>query len=116
MTEPKSFEEAYSDPKWINAINNEISALEKLKTFSIVPKPHNIKEIHGKWVFKYKEAENLYKARLVAKGFTQKYGKDYLETIRLFLIFALNHNLLIKQFDVKTAFLNGTISETLYIR
>ncbi|RDY01871.1 Copia protein, partial [Mucuna pruriens] len=57
-----------------------------------------------------------YKARLVAKGFTQKEGINYKET------FSLNYNdivdhfdLELHQMDVKNAFLNGDIDETIYI-
>ena len=87
------------------------------------------KAIGNKWVFKIKCNENgeisKFKARLVAQGFSQRYGVDYDEvfapvvkqaTIRTLLTIAGENNLLVKQFDFKTAFLNGDIKETIYMK
>ncbi|OIS96284.1 hypothetical protein A4A49_58530, partial [Nicotiana attenuata] len=40
IVEPKSFLEASRDPKWVEAMKAEISALEENNTWSIVPLPH----------------------------------------------------------------------------
>ena len=64
-----------------------------------------------------------FKARLVAKGYTQKEGIDYDETflpiamlksicILLSIAAALDYE--IWQMDVKTAFLNGHLDESIY--
>jgi hypothetical protein len=64
------------------------------------------------------------KARLVAKGYTQVEGLEFRETyatvarlegIRILLAFATHHNFKLHQMDVKSAFLNGPISEEVYV-
>nr|GEV00036.1 hypothetical protein [Tanacetum cinerariifolium] len=77
-----------------------------------------------KWLFKKKTdmdgAVHTNKARLIAKGFTQTYRVDYEETfslvadiraIRILIAVAAFYGYEIWQMDVKTAFLNGHISE-----
>ena len=66
-----------------------------------------------------------YKTRLVTKGFTQKYGIDYEETfapvarissIRALLAIAAASKWDLFQMNVKNAFLNGDLSEDVYIQ
>jgi len=65
------------------------------------------------------------KARLVAQGYNQQEGIDYTETfapvarleaIRLLLSYAVNHNVILYPMDVKSAFLNGVISEEVFVK
>jgi hypothetical protein len=61
----------------------------------------------------------------VAKGFRQVAGGDYDEvfaptaqdaSFRILLAIAAEKGLLVKQLDVKTAFLDGELSEELYLK
>ena len=67
---------------------------------------------------------HIYKARLVAKGFRQVQGVDYDETfspvemlksVRIILAIAAYFDYEIWQMDVKTAFLNGNLTEDVYM-
>ena len=63
---------------------DELMALLKNNTWSLVPLPPGRTPISCKWVFKVKENPDgsiqKYKARLVAKGFHQVAGFDFTET------------------------------------
>ena len=87
-----------------------------------------MKPIGCKWIFKIKRDSKgnteRYKARLVAKGFTQREGIDYNETFspvsskdsfRIIMALVAHFDLELHQMDVKTAFLNGEIDETIYM-
>lgn len=128
---PTSLEDAKSRPDynlWNEAVLEEISALNKNRTWTLVDKPQNVKIINCKWVFRIKKDSTgnvfKYKARLVAKGFMQKEGFDYSETyapvarlttVRTLLAVANYKNLIVQQMDVKSAFLHGEIEEDVYM-
>ena len=130
--EPNSYEEAMDSeeaPHWNKAMKEEISALKKHGVWTLIDLPKNRKAIKCRWVFKKKLAADgtieRYKARLVAKGFSQVSGIDYNETfapvakyksIRIVLALAAQLDLDLHQMDVKTAFLNGTITEEIYMQ
>ena len=113
--------------EWRRAMNDEIKAQNHNKSWTLVKRPEKTKIIDSMWVMK-KKFENGsvgYKARLVAKGFTQKYGYDYSETyapvvrissIRILLSLALNNDMHVHHVDVKTAYLNSKLDETIYMR
>jgi len=65
------------------------------------------------------------KGRLVAQCYSQQediyYAETFapvarLEAIRLLLSYAVNHDIILYQMDVKSAFLNGVISEEVYVK
>lgn len=116
-------------PEWKRAIDDEMRALEKNNTWDIVDLPAGARPVPCKWVFKIKYNDNgsidRHKARLVAKGCSQRQGYDYQETyapvvrmttVRTLLSVAVQRNLHLHQMDVRTAFLNGKLSETVYMR
>lgn len=72
------------DPRWVETMQTEISALNNNHTWDIVILPKGKPPIGCKWIFKIKykvsgEVER-FKARLVAKGYSQKEGIDYQKT------------------------------------
>lgn len=130
ILEPSTYDEAINSSdadKWREAMTEEYNALVKNNTWTIVDLPEGRKPISSKWVYKIKykrDQVDKYKARLVARGFTQRYGFDYTETfspvvkmdtIRLLLTLANQFSWGMVQMDVKTAFLNGTIEEEIYM-
>ncbi|KAM1099889.1 hypothetical protein ACFX15_006201 [Malus domestica] len=119
---PTRVEEALKVSKWREVMQVEMEALQKNNTSSVVPLSKGKKSVGCKWVFTIKHKADgtidRYKARLVAKGFTETFGVDYQETfahvakmntIRVFLSLAANHEWPLRQFDVKNAFLHGDL-------
>jgi hypothetical protein len=78
--EPKSYVEAIKLDCWKEAMQHELSALEKTGTWEIVDLPDNIKPIGCRWIYKIKHhvdgSIERYKGRLVAKGYTQRLHSD----------------------------------------
>ncbi|KAA0059983.1 Integrase, catalytic core [Cucumis melo var. makuwa] len=85
--------------------------------------------IDCKWIYKikthYDGTIEHYKACLVAKGYSQEYGIDYEETfapvarmtyVRSLLAIVVTKQWPLLQMDVKNAFLNGTLSEEVYMK
>lgn len=125
---PTNWKTAKEDPKWKEAMLEEMRALEKNKTWELVYLPPGKQPVGCKWVFTIKHTPDgkvdRYKARLVAKGYTQTYGIDYEETfaavakmnsIRTLISCAVNLDWEIYQMDVKNAFLHGDLQEEVYM-
>jgi hypothetical protein len=87
-----------------------------------------VRPIGCKWVFKKKTVKDgnvhIYKTRLVVEGFKQIHGIDYDETfspitmlksVRILLAITAYFDYGIWQMDVKTAFLNGNLTEDVYM-
>ncbi|GJS32085.1 retrovirus-related pol polyprotein from transposon TNT 1-94 [Tanacetum coccineum] len=98
--EPSTFQEALNNPDasfWKEAMQKEIKALHKNKTWELVPLPG---------------------------GYAQKDGIDFNEifspmvrmtTIRVVLAMCATYDLHLEQLDVKTAFLHGNLEEEIYM-
>lgn len=130
--EPVNYKEAIDSndaENWKIAMNEEINSLKENNTYVLVDKPKDKKVIQNRWIFRCKtdssSSRNKYKARLVIKGCFQKEGIDYFETfspvvrfdtVRTVLSIAAREKLYLRQFDIKTAFLYGTVNEEIYMR
>ena len=130
-TEPLNYAEALHDKDadmWVVAMKSEMESMYSNKVWDLVEPPEGVKPIGCKWIFKKKRGVDgkvkTFKARLVAKGFTQKEEIDYedtflpvamLKSIRILLSIAAHYNYEIWQMDVKTAFLNGSLDECIYM-
>ncbi|GKD30348.1 ribonuclease H-like domain-containing protein [Tanacetum coccineum] len=125
---PKSPSIALSDPNWRAAMYAEYNALVKNSTWMLVLKPPNANVVRSMWLFRHKYhadgSLSRYKVRLVANGGTQQVGIDCDDTfspvikpaiIRTVLSLALSRGWPVHQLDVKNAFLNGDLSETVYM-
>jgi hypothetical protein len=117
------------DDVWVVDMQEELNQFQRNNVGDLVTKPEH-KNIFGtKWVFRNKLNEQAEvvrnKARLVAQGYSQQEDIDYTETfapivrleaIRLLLSYSVNHGIVLYQMDVKSAFLNGVISEEVYVK
>lgn len=105
-------------------MRDELLALERNNTWSLVSLSPNRKAIGCIWIFNVKENPNgsvhNYKTRLVAKGYHQIAGFDFNETfspvikpttIRIILSITISNGSTIRQLDVKNTFLNGKLKE-----
>lgn len=131
-SDPLSYQQAMNSPSsqhWIGAIERELDSVEKTGTWLEVHVPEGVNLVGSKWVFRRKiNSAGIvvkYKARVVAQGFTQVEGEDYddtyspvarLTSLRMLLAIVAADGLLLFQMDADTAFLNGTLSETIYMR
>ncbi|RVW71923.1 Retrovirus-related Pol polyprotein from transposon TNT 1-94 [Vitis vinifera] len=129
LHEPQTYREASTDPLWKIAMKEELDALTKTHTWDLVTLPPGQSVVGCKWIYKIKTrfdgSVERYKASLVAKGFTQEYEIDYEETfapvarissVRALLVVAAARKWDLFQMDVKNAFLNGDLSEEVYMQ
>ena len=119
---PRTTDEALAIHHRKKAMEEELRALEENQTWEVVKLPSHEKPIGCRWFFTIKYLLDgrieQYKARLVAHGYTQTYGIDYGETCapfarmnikRILISLAAHFNWPLLQYDVKNAFLHGTL-------
>ncbi|CAL1409091.1 unnamed protein product [Linum trigynum] len=126
--EPRSVQEAMQFPEWDAALHREHDALLHNHTWDLVPRQPHYNVLGNRWVYRIKHHTDgtihLYKTRLVAKGFHQRPGVDFRDTfspvikpvtVRTVFTIALSQGWPIKQFDVNNAFLQGPLTEEVYM-
>lgn len=114
--------------EWKAAMDEEVEKLTKYNVFELTELPAGKRAMGGKWVLTRKKDEvgapGAYKARWVGKGFTQIHGIDYFDTfapvvksatVRIVLALATKLELEVRQGDVPVAYLNGEITEELFM-
>ena len=110
-------------------MKEELDALCKNHIWDLVTLSPRKSMVGYKWIYKIKTrfdgSIERYKACLFAKGFTQDYEIDYEETfapvahisyVRALLAVDAVNKLDLFQMDVKNAFLNGDLSEEVYMQ
>uniref|UniRef100_A0ACD6APZ5 Uncharacterized protein n=2 Tax=Avena sativa TaxID=4498 RepID=A0ACD6APZ5_AVESA len=125
---PRDWKVAKQDPKWREAMIEELNALERNKTWELVHLPAGKRAVGCKWIYTVKQNPEgkieRYKARLVARGYSQAYGIDYdetfapvakMNTVRILISCATNFGWPLHQLDVKNAFLHGDLQEEVYM-
>ncbi|KAL8098650.1 hypothetical protein AgCh_031421 [Apium graveolens] len=128
-SDPVSFKTVVQKPEWIDAMNQELDALELNNTWEVTKLPVDCHAIGCKWIYKTKflpdRSIDKHKARLVILGCQQKYCIDFAEifapvtkltTVRTLLAVAAMENWFTCQMDVSNAFLHGDLSEVVYMK
>ena len=106
----------------------EVNSLEAMGIWTLVDRPKPRKVIPGRWVLAVKRDAmgqvERFKSRYGVKGFMQVEGLDFNETFapnckpetkRILLALGAQDDLVRHQMDVKSAFLNSPLAETVYM-
>jgi hypothetical protein len=114
--------------KWLGAMESEIQSMHDNQVWNLIDPIDGVRPIDCKWIYKKKTNMDgnvhVYIARLAAKGFKQIHGVDYdktfspvamLKSVRIILAIAAYFDYEIWQMDVKTALLNGSLAEDVYM-
>ncbi|KAE8708208.1 hypothetical protein F3Y22_tig00110348pilonHSYRG00083 [Hibiscus syriacus] len=126
---PNTIDAALQSPHWAAAVHEEYKALTNNGTWTLVRLPKDRMVVGCKWLFRVKRnpdgSVNRYKARLVAKGFSQVPGQDFKDTFSPVVRFSTFNTVLavavsngweIRHIDINNAFLNGDLSEEVFMQ
>ncbi|GJR57370.1 putative ribonuclease H-like domain-containing protein [Tanacetum coccineum] len=97
--EPKKVIQALKDPRWIEAMQEELLQFKLQQVWTLVDLPHGKRAVGTKWVYRNKKDERVTR----------------IEKIRLFLAYASFKDFVVEHMDVKRAFLHGKIKEEVYV-
>ncbi|KAL4126736.1 hypothetical protein QTP88_010945 [Uroleucon formosanum] len=113
--DPLTYKEAMTGnnvENWKAAMDDEMLSLQKKKTWQLVDLPINKNPINNGCIYKTKYKTNgevdRYNARLVVKSCAQVHGIDFQETFI--------QKLMLRQFDIKIAFLYRDLEEDIYMK
>lgn len=129
LVEPTTYTQSAKDSLWVEAMKEEIQALENNHTWDIVSLPQGKSLVGCKCIYKIKYIANgdvkRCKARLVAKGYSQNKGIDYQETfssvvkmvtVRTIFSIEASNNWCIHQMNAYNAFLQGDLHDEIYMQ
>lgn len=124
---PQTEAEAALDPAWRASEQEEIQALLEAKTWEVVRRPKDKQVLPSKMVYRAKEDEHgqlaKRKSRFVVVGSADRhkaFRESFAPTMRyasmrmLFAIAAV-FGMVVQQYDVKSAYLHGTLPEAIYV-
>lgn len=119
----------FDAPKWKSAMVDEISALHRLNTWSLVSNSPQYNIVVCKWIFQLKKKMpmelfkdtkpiSLLRASIKLQGLT--YFKTFnlvakASTIHIVLVVAISHGWSLRELDFNNEFLNKTLKEALYM-
>ena len=132
FSDPTTLDEALRGPnvtEWLKALDYEINQLEKLGTWVVEDLPPGQTAIPCTGVTRVKRGPDgevqSYRVRIVAGGHRQVEGVNYTETfsaaakmptVRVVLANAAHQDWEIEHVDVKSAYLNAPLKETIYMK
>lgn len=132
---PKHYKQAMASKdrkNWRSAMDRELSALREMNCYDLIDiskVPEGCNVIGYIWVYKIKQKADgtilIYKARICVDGSRQIYGVDYEETfapvanastIRLVFAHAAHNGNILRQYDIKLAFISAELPNPVYMR
>jgi hypothetical protein len=119
---PKTVAEALSRQdadRWQAATDEELASCRTFGVWENCELPTGKQALPSRFVFERKR-DGRYKASLVAGGHRQQHGLDFADTfapvcsyrtMRMILAVSAHEDLVLRQFNIRTAFLNGELEE-----